>query len=253
MSGSFSNTKDECRQHVPSLEKEGQGGWMLRDRETPQFQLGIGMMLRLLIVGFGLFAFTLPLCAQSSGSQSSEDAEHPDLTPGPLEMSVERSFMNMSAGTATGYGIAARIGYRPAGMLRRILLEVYGLHAPKDRDPYNRTPQVSTVGIASSILLRDAHRSINPYLMLGGGVYHVDAQKRPPCRPEDGCFRGDGGSFRDATLPSVLMNAGLYLTIIPRLAVRAGAQLYIPFRSPDRVLDSSNTRPTLSIGMTVRL
>lgn len=209
-------------------------------------------MLRLLTIVVGLFALTLPLCAQSSESQASEDAARPDLTPGPLEISVERSFMNMSTAT-TGYGIAARIGYRPAGMLRRILLEVYGLHAPKDRDPYNKTPQVSTVGIASSILIRDAHRRINPYLMLGGGVYHVDAQKEPACRPEDGCFKGDGGTFRDATLPSVLMNAGLYLTIIPRLAVRTGAQLYIPLRAPDRVLDSANTRPTLSVGMTVRL
>lgn len=215
-------------------------------------------MLRLLIIALGLLALPLPAGAQSPDAQAPEESSRSDLTPGPIEVSVERSFMRLSLGTATvapltGYGVAARIGYRPAALSRRALFEAYGLHAPSDSNPYNKTPQVSTAGLAASILLRKPHRRVNPYLRLGGGVYHVDAQEERPCRPEDGCFDESGVSFRDATLASALMDAGLYMAIIRPLAARVGAQLYIPVRAPDQVRDSGTTRPALSIGITIRL
>lgn len=215
-------------------------------------------MLRLLTIALGLFALPLPVGAQSPDAQASEEPSRSDLTPGPIEVSVERSFMRLSAGTATvapltAYGVAARVGYRPAALSRRVLFEAYGLHAPNDANPYNKTPQVSTAGLAASILLREPHRRVNPYVLLGGGVYDVDAQEGRPCRPEDGCFDESGVSFRDATLASALMDAGLYMAVIRSLAVRVGAQLYIPVRAPDRVRDSGTTRPALSMGITIRL
>jgi len=210
-------------------------------------------MLRLLLIAFGLFILALPARAQSA----TEDSVHTDRTPGPLEVSVERSFMRMSKGTATvapitGYGVATRIGYRPAALSRRALFEAYGLHAPSDARSFSKAPQVSTVGLAASVLLRKPDRRINPYLMVGGGVYHVDAQEERPCRPEDGCLDESGVSFRDATLASALMDAGLYVTVIRQLAIRAGAQLYIPVRAPNRVRDSGSTRPAVSLGVTIR-
>ncbi len=210
-------------------------------------------MLRLLLIASGLFILALPASAQSTV----EDSVQTDRTPGALEVSVERSFMRMSKGTATvapitGYGVAMRIGYRPAALSRRALFEAYGLHAPSDASSFSKAPQVSTVGLAASVLLRKPDRSINPYLTVGAGVYHVDAQEGQPCRPEDGCLDESGVSFRDATLAFALMDAGLYVTLLPQLAVRAGAQLYIPLRAPNRVRDSGNTRPAVSLGVTIR-
>ena len=211
-------------------------------------------MLRLLLIASGLFALAMPTHAQPTGA---EDSVQTDRTPGALEVSVERSFIRMSTGTATvapitGYGVATRIGYRPAALSRRALFEIYGLHAPSDASSFSRAPQGSTMGLAGSVLLRKPDRSINPYLTVGAGVYHVDAREGQPCRPEDGCLDESGVSFRDATLASALMDAGLYVSLLRQLAVRAGAQLYIPVRAPNRVRDSGNTRPAVSLGVTIR-
>lgn len=209
-------------------------------------------MPRLLIAFCCLVVLPLPIFAQSSG----ESAGH-ELTPRPLEISVETNFLRMyegnaSVGPVTGRGFAVRVGYRPTSS-RRTLLEVYGMHAPKDRDPYNRAPQIDALGFAGSVLLRDARRRINPFLMLGGGLYRVDAQKEAPCRIEDGCFDGGGPSFQDATLASAVFGAGLYATVVPLVALRADARLYAPLRAPDRVGDSGEIRPSLSIGVSIRL
>jgi len=208
-------------------------------------------MLRLLIAFCCLALSLSPAYAQSSGEPSN------DLTPGSVEISAEASFLRMyggdaTVGSVTGRGFALRVGYRPTAS-RRALLEVYGMRAPEDRDPYNRAPQIDAFGFSGSYLLRDASKRVNPYLMLGGGLYRVDAQKQPPCRVEEGCFDEGGPSFRDATLASAVAGTGLYVTIIPLVALRADARIYAPLGASDGARDSGEVRPSFSIGASIRL
>lgn len=198
----------------------------------------------------------LALSFSPAYAQSSDESRDRDLTPRPLEVSAEVNFLRLyggdaTVGSVTGRGFTVRIGYRPTAS-RRTLLEAYGMHAPEDRDPYNRAPQIDALGLAGSYLLRDASKRVNPYLTLGGGLYRVDAQKEPPCRIEEGCFDEGGPSFRDATLTSAVAGAGLYVTVIPLVALRADARIYAPLGASDGARDSGEVRPSFSIGVSIR-
>ncbi len=198
----------------------------------------------------------LALSFSPAYAQSSDESTGPDLIPRPLEISAEVSFLPLyggdaTVGSVTGRGFAVRVGYRPTAS-RRALFEVYGLRVPEDRDPYNRTPQIDALGLAGSYLVRDANTRVNPYLTFGGGLYSVDAQEKPPCRIEEGCFDEGGPSFQDATLVAAVAGAGLYVTVIPLVALRADGRLYAPLGASDGARDSGELRPSLSIGVSIR-
>ncbi len=202
-------------------------------------------MLRLIAFGFCL------LCFSPAHAQTAENASAPDLTPSRWEITAEMnavSYGNPTAASDTGRGFSLRAGYRPTAS-RRGLLEVYGLHAPPGLGTPDDTPQINALGVMGTVLAREADKRINPYVGGGFGLWRVDAQTLPPCRPEDGCLDEGGYSFEDATALSAVVGAGLYLTVVPAVALRTDAKIYGPLAIGG---DSGDPLPVFSIGLSVR-
>lgn len=199
---------------------------------------------------FGLAALAvLSVGPPEAQAQAAEKAD-PDLTPGPWEITVEGSHLvTFPPAPALGNrGVGLRAGYRPAAS-RRGLVEVYGLYVPQGADAYDG-PRVNAVGVMGTFMGRTAEKRLNPYLAGGVGLWQVDVQPLPPCRPEDGCFREVSRSFnRDVAAFAAVIGAGLYVTVLPSLALRGGADLHAPLALGG---DRGSPRPVLSVGLSVR-
>lgn len=62
----------------------------------------------------------------------------------------------------------------------------------------------------------------------------------------------EADSIPDATFASAVFGTGLYVTILPPVALHAGARLYVPLDASNSDGDSGEMRPALGIGVSIR-
>jgi len=147
--------------------------------------------------------------------------------------------------------LSARLGRR-LPISSRYVIEAYAAHAPQDRDPYNRAPSFTTAGVAARLALaKVTSRSLEPFVTMGAGWLHVQAEKEISCSFEDGCLNEGGPSFRDGSSPAMLIGAGLMIPLARAVAIRADGRAHAPIGMKDGG-SSSSLRLELAVGLTFR-
>lgn len=125
-----------------------------------------------------------------------------------LELRVQLGFVPLYGGDATVGSVSTwmpslGLGYRLPLSGRRTVIEASVAHPGQDRDPYNRAPAFTFLGL----LLRHSLRpvigdGVEPFLTVGLGQLRVDAEEIV-CEPPT-CFREGGPSFVDATFTTIV-------------------------------------------------
>lgn len=204
-------------------------------------------MKHLIALGLGLLLGFSTTHAQPAEKTAPSESTS-DWTPGPWEVTAQVSYLSgWYPLVARSRGISLRAGYRPTAS-RRGLVEVYGLHIPQGASAYS-SAEINGFGTAGTFLGREAGKRINPYVAVGAGFWHVDAQPLPPCRPEDGCMRETSSWFEDTSALSAVAGAGLYVAVVPAAALRADARIYAPLAIGG---DRGSPHPVLSVGLSIR-
>ena len=184
--------------------------------------------------------FIALIVASTFGLHHSGNAQslvkNPNLRIPSIEITASVSHVPIYDGDATVGKISSRgyqieIGYRPSIALRRLLIKGYLFHVPRNRSRHDPVPRMNALGIGADYLLLDTTFRINPFVGIGLGAYRIDSFNEPACRIEEGCFEEGGPSFEDETMGTFSLNSGLYLNIIPAIALRGGLRLYTPFGS----------------------
>lgn len=176
----------------------------------------------------------------------------------PYEIGAQTAWLPLYWGDATVGGVhAVALGLRAAYALpaadRRLALEAAYTHAWQDRDPYNRHPRFDLLSLR---LRMSALPPGDPRPRLFGsagiGVERIEAEEIF-CDPAAGCFLEGGPRFRDATLPTLVLGAGLTLPMTEKLAIQSEIGLHRPVgEEPDAPTHNRAGRIEVSIGAVLR-
>lgn len=145
-----------------------------------------------------------------------------------------------------------KAGYRPKFAGKRLLVENYLFYVPKSGGYYNPVPQINSLGITGNYLLLDPAFRINPFVGIGLGLYKIDDLNEPACEVEQGCLDEGGPLFEDETMGTITFHSGLYLNILPSIAIRGDLQLFTVFGSEYENTGNTDMRLTYSGGLSLR-
>lgn len=199
-------------------------------------------LLALLTLGLSNIAFSQLILKNSKFSPSSFEIT---TTLSYLKIYEDDAIQNKR--NSIGYNLKA--GYRPDIMNRRLLVEAYLLNVPKNEDPLNPAPRISSVGISANYLLLNPKIRINPYLGLGLGTYTIDDLDSSTTPESSANFEP---YYVDETMATLTINSGFYVSILPEVALRGDIQLYNPIGSDFESLENAKSRFVYSTGLSFR-
>ena len=163
--------------------------------------------------------------------------------------SPSRFDVKVQLGFLTGVDVlipSVGVSYRVPTSRRRTMIEAHVAHSPQDRDAPGRTPAFTFVAIwVHSALRAPTAKGMQPFIITGIGVLHVDGQESV-CEWPQKCFY-DGSSG------TAVGGAGLMVPFARAAAIRADMRLIIPVCLPDTGCGPTAIRPELAVGVAYRL
>lgn len=168
-----------------------------------------------------LGALLFPAIAQAQGTASE---------PPKFEVGVRGIYLPLYQGDATvgavhGWGGSVHASAY-VGVHGRSRLEAFYTLSPMNEDPSTRAPQVQFAGLLFTRRWPPSSASrIAPFVSGGAGLVSIEAREvvcEPPCLAEG------GPSFRDATLPTLVVGAGSELAVGRGFSVRLDTKLHWP-------------------------
>jgi hypothetical protein len=146
---------------------------------------------------------------------------------------------------------SAGLGYRLPLAGRRAVIEASFAHVGQNRDPYNRAPSFTFLGVLLRESLRPATgKGVEPFLTVGLGRLQVDAEEIV-CQPPT-CFSEGGPNFVDGTFMTVVGGAGIIMPFTRWGALRGDLRVFLPRNAGANAGDSDNARLEVGAGLVLR-
>ncbi len=143
---------------------------------------------------------------------------------------------------------SAGVAYHLPVSNRHTTIEAAFAHVGQNRNPSNRAPAFTFVGLFLRHSLRAATaKGVQPFLALGIGRLRVGAEQLL-CEPPT-CFREGGSHFLDGTFTTVVGGTGLLVPFAEWGALRGDVRLYLPRNAGADAGDSDDPRPELAAGL----
>ena len=201
-------------------------------------------------------AFIASVTVSSASGQSL--LKNSKYIPGPFEISIGISQLPIYPANASFIkrqptGLKVQAGFRPKFSNRHLLLEAFFQHIPKKNNTayYNRN-QINLFGLDANYLILNPEMRINPFVGVGYGLYtfqtYIYFYPDYACSVINGC---PAFSNPQKTYQTLVLRSGLYVTVIPEIAVRGGITMFRHLGSYDNEtgIDKSKLAPSFEVSV----